>query len=352
MKVLVTGGAGFIGSHIAEKLIARGDQVIVLDNLSNGRREHIPQGATFIEGDVRSESDVRTALATEDGEPVDAICHLAGQASTFRSFDSPSWDMEVNGIGTARMIEGALHAGTPTFLFASSMTAYGRPPGLPVTEDMPCDPISYYGVTKLAAERAVVVTGRDAPVPMRTVAFRMFNVYGERQSLTNPYQGVLGIFLGNVLREEPIEIHGDGEQSRDFVYVGDVADAWLLALDAPPEQPLVVNIGTGTRISINELWQRAVAACGHDPACWPFRRTGGRPGDQRHMVADISRAQAALGWSPKVSLEAGIARTAAWARTDEGSIPSRSSATIPRQSSDAPQEEPAGASRAESPSVT
>jgi UDP-glucose 4-epimerase len=346
MKVLVTGGAGFIGSHIAEKLIARGDQVVVLDNLSNGRREHVPKGATFIEGDVRSESDIQRAFATEDGAAVDAICHLAGQASTFRSFDSPSWDMEVNGIGTAKMIEAALHAGTPTFLFASSMTAYGRPPGLPVTEDMPCDPISYYGVTKLAAERAVVVTGRDAPSPIRTVAFRMFNVYGERQSLTNPYQGVLGIFLGNVLREEPIEIHGDGEQSRDFVYVGDVADAWLLALDTPPEQPLVVNIGTGVRISINELWQRAVAACGHDPASWPFRRAALRPGDQRHMVADISRIQAALGWQPKVSLEAGIARTAAWARTDEGSRPSASPATNSEQNS-SPQQSTAGGGQAE-----
>jgi len=329
MKVLVTGGAGFIGSHIAAKLIARGDTVVVLDNLSNGRREHVPQGCQFIEGDVRVTADITRALTTQDGSTVDAICHLAGQASTFRSFDSPSWDMEVNGIGTAKMIEGALGAAIPTFLFASSMTAYGRPPGLPVTEDMPCDPISYYGVTKLAAERAVVVTGRDAPSPIRTVAFRMFNVYGERQSLTNPYQGVLGIFLGNVLRDEPIEIHGDGEQSRDFVYVGDVADAWLLALDNPPVEPLVVNIGTGTRISINELWQRAVTACGHDPATWPFRRTDGRPGDQRHMQADISRARASLGWSPKISLDEGIALTAAWARSDEGAEPSSERAEDP-----------------------
>ena len=181
MKVLITGGAGFIGSHIAEKLIARGDEVVVLDNLSNGLREYVPEGCLFIEGDVRSEADVTRALSPQGTGPVDAICHLAGQASTFRSFDSPSWDMEVNGLGTARMIEGAMRAGVPTSLFASSMTAYGRPPGLPVTEDMVCDPISYYGVTKLAAERAVVVTGRDAPTPIRTVSFRMFNVYGERQ---------------------------------------------------------------------------------------------------------------------------------------------------------------------------
>jgi UDP-glucose 4-epimerase len=330
VKVLVTGAAGFIGSHIAQKLVARGDQVVVLDDLSNGRREHVPQGCIFIEGDVRSEADIARALAAAEGGRVDAICHLAGQASTFRSFDSPSWDLDVNGMGTSRMIEAAIRTGTPTFLFASSMTAYGRPASLPVTEDMPCDPISYYGVTKLAAERAVVVTGRDAPAPIRTAAFRMFNVYGERQSLTNPYQGVLGIFLGNVLRGEAITIHGDGEQSRDFVYVGDVADAWLLALDNPPEQPLVVNLGTGTRLSINALWQLTVEACGEDPATWPILRIPGRCGDQRHMQADISRARDALGWEPRVALSEGIARTAEWARSDEGAHPADAGASEPQ----------------------
>ena len=151
---------------------------------------------------------------------------------------------------------------------------------------------------------------------MQVAAFRMFNVYGERQSLTNPYQGVLGIFLGRVLRGEPIEIHGDGEQSRDFVYVGDVAEAWLAALDSPPKEPLVANLGTGTRISINDLWQRAVRACGEDPATWPIDRKPGRPGDQRHMQADIQRARDALNWSPRTSIEEGITRTANWARSD------------------------------------
>lgn len=327
MRVLVTGGAGFIGSHIAAKLLARGDEVVVLDDLSNGRREHVPEGAVFVQGDVRSEDDISGAFSALGDKAIDAVCHLAGQASTFRSFDAPSWDMDINGLGTARMLEAAGRHGSSTFLFASSMTAYGRPPGLPVTEDMPCDPISYYGVTKWAAERAVVVTARDAPSTMRAVAFRMFNVYGERQSLTNPYQGVLGIFVGNVLRDEVIELHGDGEQSRDFVYVGDVADAWLAGLDNPPEQPLVVNIGTGTRVSINELWRKSVAACGGDPDTWPIRRTPTRPGDQRHMQADISRARAELGWDPTTSLEEGIRRTVAWAKTDEGASPaSRDSA--------------------------
>ena len=316
-NVLVTGAAGFIGSHVAAALLARGDRVSVLDDLSNGRREHVPAGAAFVEGDVRDAAAIDSAFAALPG-PADAVCHLAGQASTFRSFDEPSWDMEVNGVGTARMLEATRRHGCGTFVFASSMTAYGPPPGLPVTEDMPCAPISFYGVTKWAAERAVVLSATEAGTGLRSVAFRMFNVYGERQSLTNPYQGVLGIFLGNCLRGEPLRIFGDGEQSRDFVYAGDVAEAWLAALDAPPPGATVLNLGTGTRTSINELWRAAVKACGQDPDSWDVSCGEARPGDQRHMQADIARAAAVLGWRPSTSLAEGMARTVAWARTDEG----------------------------------
>ncbi len=314
MNVLVTGGAGFIGSHIADALVARGDEVVALDDLSNGVAENVPDGAQLVVGDVRDPAAIDRAMAALG--TVDAVCHLAGQASTFRSFDAPAWDMEVNGVGTARVLEAAQKADVGTFLFASSMTVYGSPPGLPVTEDMPCDPLSYYGVTKWAAERAVVVSSRHSAWAPKAVAFRMFNVYGERQSLTNPYQGVLGIFLGNCLRGEGIRIFGDGLQSRDFVHAADVARAWLAGLDGPPEQAEVVNIGTGTQTSINELWRMAVVACGEDPDAWPVSYEGSRPGDQRHMRADISRAEAVLGWTPQVSMDEGLRRTADWARSD------------------------------------
>ena len=316
MNVLVTGGAGFIASHIARALVSRGDTVVVLDDLSNGVRANVPEGAELIVGDVRDPDAIERAFGALGA--TDAVCHLAGQASTFRSFDAPAWDMEVNGVGTARMLEGAQKHDVATFLFASSMTVYGQPPGLPVTEAMPCDPLSYYGVTKWAAERAVIVSSRHSSWAPRAVAFRMFNVYGERQSLTNPYQGVLGIFLGNCLRGEGIRIFGDGLQSRDFVHAADVARAWLRGLDAPPEHAEVVNIGTGTQVSINELWRMAVAACGEDPERWPVSYEGGRPGDQRHMRADISRARDVLGWAPQVSMEEGLRLTADWARTDPG----------------------------------
>ena len=315
MRVLVTGGAGFIASHIADALLARGDSVVVLDDLSNGVRGNVPGEAAFVEGDVRDPSAVDRAFNAL-GAPCEAVCHLAGQASTFRSFDEPAWDMDVNGVGTARLLEGAWRHRAHTFLYASSMTAYGEPDTLPVSEDAPCEPVSFYGITKWAAERAVIISARQPGATLRAAAFRMFNVYGPRQSLTNPYQGVLGIFLGNVLRGEPIRIFGSGEQSRDFVYVGDVARAWAAALHGLPPEPVAINLGTGTSTSINQLWRHAVRATGHDPDTWPVSWEEGRPGDQMHMRADISLAERALGWRPMVALEDGMARTAAWARED------------------------------------
>jgi len=314
MRVLVTGAAGFIGSHIADALVARGDEVVVLDDLSNGVEDNVPSGATFVRGDVRDVAAVDRAFAAFSGTP-DGVCHLAGQASTFKSFDEPAWDMDVNGVGTARMLEGARRHGASTFVYASSMTAYGHPERLPVTEDQRCAPVSYYGITKWAAERAVLISSKPEAMGLRATCFRMFNVYGPRQSLTNPYQGVLGIFLGHVLRGEPIRIFGDGEQSRDFVYVGDVARAWVAALDRPPAEAAAVNIGTATQTSINELWRAAVSACDEDPESWPVSYEELRPGDQRHMRASIDRARELLDWTPQVSFEQGMRLTADWART-------------------------------------
>jgi UDP-glucose 4-epimerase len=313
-SILVTGGAGFIGSHVADALVARGDAVAVLDDLSNGERSNVPAAASLTVGDVRDPAAIDAACATLPR--VDAICHLAGQASTFRSFDAPSWDMDVNGVGTARMIEAARRHLVPKFVFASSMTAYGHPAELPVREDAACAPVSFYGITKWAAERAVLVAASQPEPPMSAVAFRMFNVYGPRQSLTNPYQGVLGIFLGNVLRGEPIRVFGDGRQTRDFVYVEDVARAWVMAVDAAPSPPCVLNLGTGTQTSVDTLWMRAVEACGRQD--WPVSYEAERPGDQRHMRADIERARDVLGWVPRVALEDGMARTARWARERGG----------------------------------
>ena len=300
----MTGGAGFIGSHLAEALLARGDEVVVLDDLSTGVREHVPAGVDLVEADVAT--DVSEAF---DPRP-DAVLHVAGQASIFKSFDNPEADLRTNVAGTLNVIEACAARGVERLVFAGSMTAYGEPEHVPTSEAAPCVPVSYYGVTKYAAERYVQAS---APRGLAVTTLRMFNVYGERQSLTNPYQGVLAIFIGNVLRGEPITIHSDGEQTRDFVYVGDVVDAWLRVLEEPRTHGRALNVGSGRETSINELARAVVRSSGHDPEAWELRHAAAQEGDVRRSAADTSALREVTGWTPTTALDDGLARTIDWA---------------------------------------
>src|SRR5262249_49839042 len=191
-------------------------------------------------------------------------------------------------------------------------------------EETPCRPVSYYGISKYAAERYVHSTaGRvDLDFDFHATSFRMYNVYGPRQALDNPYQGVLGIFLGNLLRGEPITIYGDGEQSRDFAYVSDVVDAWAAALTDPAAYGAVFNLGSGRQISINRLAEHALAAFGYTRDDYPVVYAPGRPGELRRVEADTSRARALLGWRARVPFEAGLAETGRWAAR-EGQVVQR-----------------------------
>lgn len=193
------------------------------------------------------------------------------------------------------------------------MTAYGEPQQVPTPEESACIPVSFYGVTKYAAERYAQIMGDRSDVDLAVTSLRMFNVYGEGQRIDNPYQGVLAIFIGNVLRGEPITIHGDGEQTRDFVYVDDVVNAWLHVLDAPTAFGATLNVGSGVETSVTRLVDAVLAALGESPSTWDLRWTSAQLGDQRRSAADV-RGLTALGWSPTFSLEDGIARTADWAR--------------------------------------
>lgn len=206
---LVTGGAGFIGSHMVDRLIELGYGVVVLDNEATGFRENVNAKAEYIRGDVSKPEDVEQAFHYE----VDVVFHIAGQASTIRSFDDPEGDLRVNINGTINAVKKCLEHRVPRLLYASSMAVYGHPETLPISESQPRKPISYYGITKYAAERYVHATAErvDLDFEFNVTSFRMFNVCGERQSLSNPYQGVVGIFIGNMLRDEPITIHSDGE---------------------------------------------------------------------------------------------------------------------------------------------
>lgn len=308
-RILVTGGAGFIGSHLVERLLVEGFGVTVLDNFATGFREHVPRDAVLVEGDVGDRGLVDELFANEH---FDAVFHIAGQASISRSFAEPEVDLSTNVLGTVNVLRGCVAAKVPRLVHASSMTIYGEPDRVPTPESVACVPVSYYGVTKYAAERYVHVTGARIDVDLAVTSLRMFNVYGERQSISNPYQGVLAIFIGNALRREPITIHGSGEQTRDFVYVGDVVEAWLRVLDEPDTFGAVLNVGSGRETSVNQLADAVLAAFGESRATWDVRSAGAQLGDQHRSAADI-KALMSLGWSPRMELEDGIARTVRWA---------------------------------------
>lgn len=312
-RVLITGGAGFIGSHMANRLLSLGHDVTIIDNESTGLRQNVPSAAHYIKGDIGDP----TALATAFAQEPDTVFHIAGQASTIRSFADPVDDLNVNIVGTVAVLQQCLAHRVPRLLYASSMTAYGHPVTIPVPETNPCDPVSYYGITKYAAERYVHTTSNrlDLDFDFNVTSFRMFNVYGPGQRLDNPYQGVMGIFIGNVLRNEPIIIHGDGTQSRDFVHIDDVVAAWLTAWQSSQAYGQVFNLGIGRSVAINDLVDTVLATFGHTRESYPVRYEPLRPGDQKHMTADIGKAQQMLGWQPQVGFAAGVAQTADWART-------------------------------------
>jgi len=335
MNVLVTGGAGFIGSHLSERLLRDGHRVVVLDNEATGRRDHVPPGARYLKGDVSRPEDVERAFAdplTLPSPPggegrvrgeLDAVFHVAGQVSLIRAFTDPAIDLRTNVVGTLNVLQACLKHRVRRLLYASSMQAYGATEVVPTPEETPCRPASYYGITKYAAERYVHATAErtDLDFEFHVTSFRMYNVYGPRQALDNPYQGVLGIFLGNLLRGEPLTIYGDGEQSRDFVYVGDVADAWLKALESPAAYGGVFNLGSGRETSINELADLALAGFGRTRRDHDVRYAPGRPGELRRVAADAGRARAVLGWQARVPFEEGLAETVRWARAAAGAPP-------------------------------
>lgn len=316
MKIIVTGGAGFIGTHLCRRLLAEGHAVTVIDNEFNGNRSRVPEEARFHFGDVTRPRDLEPVFAGG----CDAVCHLAGQVSIIRAFDNPVADLRTNVEGTINVVRMCLAHRVPRLIYASSMTAYGDTSVVPTPESEPCRPDSYYGITKFAAERYVHATAErsDLEFPLNVTSLRMFSVFGPGQSWDNPYQGVLGIFLGKLQRGEPIIIFGDGEQTRDFVFIDDVIDSWIGALESPDATAgEIFNIGSGRPLSINALAQTVIAAHGLPPGGHEVRHAPTRPGEQRRVQADISRAREMFGWQPKTSFTDGLAATMRWAGRDE-----------------------------------
>lgn len=297
MSVIVTGGAGFIGSHVVEALVARGDDVHVVDDLSTGSREHVPPTATLHVHDVR---ESLTAIARETGTT--AILHLAAQADVRVSVAEPDRDAAINVGGTVNVLEAARTVGARVVFASTGGAIYGECER-PAREDDPCLPLSPYGAAKLAGEGYLGAFARLYGVPH--IALRFGNVYGPRQ---NPHgeAGVVAIFLGRLQSGEPCRIFGDGSQGRDYVYAGDVAQATIAALDS--DVGGVLNIGTGVATTVLELYEVCRAVAGTDLA--PTHEAT-RPGELGRSVLDGELADATLGFRAKTSLADGVAAT--WA---------------------------------------
>jgi len=295
MRVLVTGGAGFVGSHIVDRLIERGHDVTVLDNLDTGRLQNVHPAASFVQGDI-TDPRLPQALA---GHSYDAILHQAAQVSVPHSKDDPVFDARVNFVGTARMLDYARRTGVRRFAFASSAAVYGEPGAIPIAEDAPTRPLSPYAMSKLAAEEHL--RSHDSSPEVTIIILRYANVYGPRQNMRGE-AGVVCAFMHQVLSGQTLTIHGDGLQARDFVYVGDVAEANILALN--PSAPAgIYNVGSGTLTSILDLHHLLLGADA------PRQHVAARPDDIRQSALDSRAIRGALGWRPEVSLVDGLART-------------------------------------------
>lgn len=302
MRHLVTGGAGFIGSHIAAALLARGSSVVVLDDMSSGRDENLAVlsgDVTVIRGDLCDGDVVGRAL-----RGVDAVVHHAAMPSVAASIDDPVRTDEVNVHGTVRLLELARAAGVRRFVFAASAAAYGDDPELPKHEDMRPAPLSPYAVSKVAGEHYVRIFAEL--YGMQTMSLRYFNVFGPRQDPNSDYAAVIPKFITAMRAGRRPQIFGDGEQTRDFCYVEDVVDANLRALSCEDARGQVVNVAGGEAITINELVGALNRALGTEIA--PEHRDP-RPGDIRHSRAHVGRARELLGWSPTVGVEEGLRRT-------------------------------------------
>ncbi|HPT64209.1 MAG TPA: NAD-dependent epimerase/dehydratase family protein [Candidatus Atribacteria bacterium] len=299
-KVLISGGAGFIGSHIAEAYLASGFDVVVVDNLSTGKRENLPRGVTFYEGDITSLSDMEEIFFRE--KP-DYVNHHAAQINLRRSTEEPLFDARVNILGSISLLELSVKYRVKKFIFASTGGAiYGEVKTLPAREDMPALPLSPYGVAKRSVELYLnyyhKVQGLDF------VALRYGNVYGPRQDPRGE-AGVVAIFISRIIKGEPCIIFGDGRKTRDYVYIEDIARANLLALSASG----IYNLGTGKETSVLDLVEVLKKVSGED---FPVVFGEERKGEIDRIALSSEKAREALGWTPSFSLEEGISHTWEW----------------------------------------
>jgi len=288
--VLVTGGAGFIGSHLVDALVEQGLRVRVLDNFATGRREQINPGAELVEADIRNSDSISNAL-----RDIDCVFHTAALPRVPLSIEKPVETHMANVVGTLNILVAARDAGVRRVVYSGSSSVYGDQPKLPLTEDLAPNPLNPYGLQKLMGEQYARLFHRLFGI--QTLTLRYFNVYGPRMATEGAYLTVISAFLRARREGRPLTIHSDGEQSRDFTHVRDVVRANMLAMDSPVADGRALNIGCGRNVSVNRIAAMIGGATVKQPA---------RPGDPRHTLADVSQAEQILGWRPQVMIEQGL----------------------------------------------
>ena len=308
---LITGVAGFIGSNIARELVRRGEQVRGIDNFSTGKRHNLDDLSSieFREADIVDLAAIRDAC-----EGVDYVIHQAAIPSVPRSVQDPITSNVANVDGTLNVLVAARDAKVKRVVYASSSSLYGDVPTLPKREDMAPSPISPYAVSKLTGEYYMRSFYRV--YGLETVSLRYFNVFGPHQDPTSMYSGVLAIFISRMLRGEPVTIHGDGEQSRDFTYIDNVVSANLLSCHAPAAEAAgrFMNVATNHRITLNQTFETLKELTGYSGTA---KYGPDRSGDVKHSLADISLAEKHLGYKPLVNFEEGLKRTVHWYRSSQ-----------------------------------
>jgi nucleoside-diphosphate-sugar epimerase len=313
MRVLVTGAAGFIGSHITRALLASGHEVVGLDDLSTGHRHNLPIGEPrwrFVLGDIRD-----PAICVGATRGADAVVHLAGRNSVPRSLADPRSALEVNVMGGFHLLEAARAARVTRFVYASSSSIYGDDPSLPKVESLPHRPLSPYAASKASFEH--LARTWSLTWGLSTVGLRFFNVFGPRQDPAGAYAAVVPRFVEAALDGRPPTIHGDGSYSRDFTFVDNVVHAIQLSLPSMDAGGSVVNVACGGRVSVLDLWRAVAREAGFDgePRFGPPRT-----GDMPHSQADISEARRLLGFEPVVHFDEGIRRTVAWFQAQRAGV--------------------------------
>ena len=301
---LVTGAAGFIGSALAKKLIDQGHEVWTIDNLSTGYRENIPSGVVFIEGACQESSVIKKLKSKK----FDAILHFAGQSSGEISFDDPVYDLRTNTESTLRLINYGLEYGCPRFIYASSMSVYGVVEDNPISEEHATSPLSFYGVGKLASENYIRIYQSKGLVP---TTLRIFNVYGPGQNMRNMRQGMISIYLQQLLQNESIIVKGALDRYRDFIYIDDCIAFIMHVINNEKSCGRTYNVGTGIQTTVKELLDKLMMIAGVKKT---IELKQGTPGDQKGIFADISTAQKELGYEPRYNLDEGLDKMITWAK--------------------------------------